>query len=233
MNDDFYSIGIERDELNKQIGGGIPKNSLILIEGEDGSGKSVICQRIIFSLLSQKIKTTYISSELNTLDFLSQMNSINYDVKDFILDNSLLFITMVPFFGKVEFDEGFLQKVIDSKKIFESEIIVFDTLSFLLVKAKATTNEYLKIINFFRNLIYLNKTVIFTIDPTRLDKKLLEMLRETADIYTHIEMSEIGSDTIRVFSIKRFKRPKDLYSEKIAFRVEPKEGLLIDIGSYA
>ena len=33
--------------------------------------------------------------------------------------------------------------------------------------------------------------------------------------------------------IKRFKRPMDVYMSKIPFRVEPREGLIIEIGGYA
>ena len=149
MND-YYSIELESDELNKQIGGGLPKNSLIMIEGEEGYGKSILCQRTIYALLKKKVKVTYISSELNTLDFISQMKSINYDIREFILDKSLLFLTLVPFLGNVEFSENLVDKIKQSKVIFESDVIVIDTFSFLLVKFGESTKFYLNLINFLK-----------------------------------------------------------------------------------
>lgn len=230
MFKDYYSIELIRDELNRYFGGGIPKNSLILFEGVDGSGKSILCQRFTYAFLKKGRTVTYISTELNTLDFIKQMNSLNYDVKDFLLDQKLLFITMVPYLGKVKFEKDFLDKIMTSKKLFESEIIIFDTLSFLLIKEGATDEDYYKIVNFFRKLNNLNKTVIFTVDPTHLDEKFLTLLRSVVDLYINIKMMD---GNVRELEIKRFKRPNDIYMPKIPFRVEPKEGLIIEIGSYA
>jgi len=233
MLKDHYSIELIRDELNRYFGGGLPKNSLILIEGLDGSGKSIICQRFIYSLLKKNVPITYISTEFNTLDFINQMESLNYSIKDFILNQKILFITMVPFLGKVKFEDDFLDKIISSKKLFESEIIIFDTLSFLLIKKDSTDEVYYNIINFFRKLNNLNKTVIFTIDPTHLDDKFLTLLRSVSDLYIEITIGGVGGSSVKNLSIKRFKRPLGTYTTKIPFRVEPKEGIIIEIGGYS
>jgi flagellar protein FlaH len=230
MSRDYYSIELIRDELNRYFGGGIPKNSLILFEGVDGAGKSALCQRFTYSFLKKGRNVTYISSELNTLDFINQMSSLNYDIKEFLLSNSLFFITMVPYLGKVKYEKDFLKKIMESKKLFENEIVIFDTLSFLLVKENASDEDYYDIINFFRKLNNLNKTVIFTVDPTHLDDKFLTLLRSVVDLYISINILD---GNVREMNIKRFKRPNDIYMPKIPFRVEPKEGLIIEIGSYA
>jgi flagellar protein FlaH len=233
MSNEYFSIELIRDELDRYFGGGIPKNTLLLFEGIDGAGKSILCQRFMYSLLKKGKKVTYISTEFNTLDFIKQMDSLSYSVNDYILNQHLLFITMVPFLGNVEFKDDFLEKIMLSKKIFENEIIIFDTLSFLLVKKNAGEEVYYKIINFFRKLNNLNKTIIFTIDPTHLDDQFLTLLRSVADMYMYINFTQFAGETVRALEIKRFKRPKDVYMSKIPFRVEPKEGLIIEIGSYA
>jgi archaellum biogenesis ATPase FlaH len=46
-------------------------------------------------------------------------------------------------------------------------------------------------------------------------------------------MSPISGESVRFADIKRFKRPFDVYVPRIPFRVEPREGLIIEIGSYA
>jgi len=229
----YYSIELPRDELNRYFGGGIPKSSLILIEGIDGAGKSILCQRFTYALLKQKLNITYLSTELNTLDFIKQLDSISYGIKSFMLDRQLLFLTMIPFLGKVNFEDDFFDKIISENRIFESDVIIFDTLSFLFVKKGDTDEVYFKIINFFRNLNNLNKTVLFTIDPTHLDDKFLTLLRSVADLYIDVNVSNFAGETVRIMDIKRFKRPNDIYMNKIPFRVEPKEGLIIEIGSYS
>lgn len=233
MHREYYSIELARDELNRYFGGGIPKNSLILLEGIDGAGKSVLCQRFAYSLLKKEKKVTYISAELNTLDFIKQLSSINYDIKQYMLNNQLLFISMVPFLGKVKYGDDFLEKIMNSKKLFENEIIIFDTLSFLLIKKNDSEEVYYNIVNFFRKLNNLNKTVIFTIDPTHLDAHFLTLLRSVTDLYIAVTITNFAGQTVRKLEIKRFKRPYDVYMPQIPFRVEPREGLIIEIGSYA
>ncbi len=233
MTNEYYSIELPRDELNRHFGGGIPKNSLILIEGKDGSGKSILCQRISYALLKKGKTVTYISTELNTLEFIRQTNSVNYCMRDFFLDGTLLFITMIPYLGRVKFENNFIEKIINSPKLFENEVIIFDTLSFLLVKENATEGDYYKIINFFKKLNNINKTVIFTIDPVHINDKFLTLLRNVSDLYINMKIESFAGQTIRVIDIKRFKRPNDIYTPRIPFRVEPKEGLIIEIGGYA
>jgi flagellar protein FlaH len=234
MSKDYYSIELNRDELNRYFGGGIPKNSLVLIEGIDGNGKSVLCQRFAYALLTKGFKLTYLSTELNTLDFIKQMESLNYTIREFMLDRHLLFISMVPYLGKVKYEENFLDKVIKSDKIFENEIIVIDSLSFLMIKHNAQDEDYYRVVNFFRNLNNLNKTVIFTIDPTLIPEKFLALIRSTCDIFLDLQPLESStSGNVKIINLKRFKRPNDTYIPKIPFRVEPKEGLIIEIGSYA
>ncbi len=42
----IFSIGLDdRDRLNKELGGGIPTGSIVLMEGDYGAGKSAISQR--------------------------------------------------------------------------------------------------------------------------------------------------------------------------------------------
>jgi flagellar protein FlaH len=89
MGKDYYSIELIRDELNRYFGGGIPRSSLILFEGVDGSGKSIMCQRFVYALLKKEKKITYISTELNTLDFIRQMYSIKYSTN---IGNFLFFL---------------------------------------------------------------------------------------------------------------------------------------------
>ena len=233
MQEEYFSIDLERDELNRYFGGGIPKNSLILLEGVDGGGKSLVCQRLTYSFLQNNSQVTYISTELNTLDFIKQMDSLNYPIRNELLHHKLMFVTMVPFLGTVKFEDDFIDKIIKSPKLFEKEIIIFDTLSFLLVKKNAGEDAYYQIMNFFRKLNNLNKTVIFTVDPSQIDEKFLMLLRNMSDLFIQIELSNFAGQTTRVMNIKRFKRPKDIYLDKISYRVEPKEGLIIEIGGFS
>jgi archaeal flagellar protein FlaH len=227
------SIRLERDELDRNIGGGIPPNSLILIEGKDGAGKSIVAQRITYGLLEHGYSCTYVSSELNTSGFIEQMSSLDYDIKFHLLDNQLLFLPMFPFLGNTKLQPNFLDRLFKEEKIFNNEIIVFDTLSFLLIKDNITQEKSFEIIKKLKNINSLNKTILFCIDPDHLNDKFLTLLRSVADVYFNVEIKMFAGNIVRAINIQRFKRPGGNIINTIPFKVEPGKGLAIEIASFA
>lgn len=232
MKEDIVSIKLRRDELNRNLGGGLPKNSLILLQGPDGSGKSILSQRIVYGLLENDKTVTYISTELNTIGFVEQMKSLDYDVKYHMLDDKLLFIPMFPFLGKAQLDDDFLEKLLNNRKVFQNDFIIFDTLSFLMIQENMGQEKVFDIINHIKNLISIGKTIIICVDPDHLHKQFLTMLRSISDVYLNLELKEFAGGIVRVIAVNRFKRPADTILTAIPFKVEPGKGLAIEIASF-
>ncbi len=233
MAEKITSIDLERDELNRSLGGGLPTNSLVLIEGKDGAGKSILVQRLGYGLLEHQKTVTYISTELNTRGFLEQMTSLSYDVKFFLLDGQLMFVPMFPFMGNTNLKENFLERLFNTKRIFDNEIIIFDTISFLLVRDTISQEKSFQVINMLKKLNNMNKTIIFCVDPEHLNEKFLTLLRSVADIYFNVEIRTFAGNILRVINVKRFKRPSDYIMDTIPFKVEPGRGLAIEIASFS
>lgn len=229
----IISANLERDELNRNIGGGIPINSLILIKGKDGAGKSILAQRLTYGLLEHGRSCTYISSELNTAGFIEQMTSLDYDIKFYMLDNKLLFIPMFPFLGNTRLQPNFMDRLFGAEKVFANEIIIFDTLSFLLIKDNISQEKSFEVIKMLKRFNSLNKTIMFCVDPEHLNDKFLTLLRSVCDVYFNVEIKTFAGNIIRVINIKRFKRPGEDITTTIPFKVEPGKGLAIEIASFA
>jgi len=94
---DYISLHLDRDDLNDKIGGGLPKGSLMIVEGESGIGKSILCQRITYGALVNGYTVTYISTEMTTLDFVRQMASLNYNIETYLFNLFLTSITSHTF----------------------------------------------------------------------------------------------------------------------------------------
>ncbi len=230
-NKDYIPINLDRDELSRFLGWGLPKNSLMLIEGEDGSGKSILVQRLAYSFLKNNYSVTYISSELNTISFIEQMSSLNYDVKKYLLDRKLLFIPVFPIFGNVKFNENFFQDLINNEEIFSKDIIIFDTISFIFLKKNIEISKWLDLIRTFKIIASRGKIIILCIDPMHLDKQYITIARSLSDIYFHLEIRSLVGEKVRVINIKRFKRPISTFVQTIPFRVIPNQGLVIEIAT--
>lgn len=226
---EIYDISLERDELTRSIGGGLPRQSIILIEGVDGTGKSIIAQRFAYGLIKNSVTVTYVGTEFSTMEFIRQMHSLSYDIEDSLIADQMLYIPMFPYYGNVKLHPDFINRLFHAKKLYDKEVIIFDTLSFLIVKDGESKSTVFEIISFFKRLINMGKTIIFTVDPDHLHPDLATLLRNVSDVYLSTGLTEFAGELVRVMSIKRFKRSAEPTASKIPFKVEPGEGFIIEI----
>lgn len=227
----YINIEITRDELHRNLGGAIPKNSLILMEGIDGAGKSVLAQRLTYGFLQNGTSVSYISSELNTMTFIEQMDSMDYNVKFSLIEGNLLFIPMFPLMGTTTLAKDFFKRLMETEKIFENEVIIFDTLSFLMVRDNISQKEVYDFVGLLKRHCTLGKSIIFCVDPDHLSQTFLTIIRSVCDIFLKIELKKFAGNLIRVINVQRFKRPMGDVITAIPFKIEPGKGLAIEIAS--
>ena len=79
------SVSTGQPDLDKKLGGGIPLGSLTLLEGQSDSGKSVVCQQLIWGSLQAGLTAILFTTESTTKSFLRQMSSLNLDIMEFLL----------------------------------------------------------------------------------------------------------------------------------------------------
>lgn len=229
----MLQIDLERDELARNLGGALPGNSIILIEGKDGTGKSIVSQRFCYSMLLKGKTITYVSTELNTPEFIAQMMSLDYDIKYHLLNEKIKFIPLFPFIGKTRHRGDFLDCLLNASKLYESDVIFIDTLSFLLVQDSISKEKLFDVINMLKKIVTMNRTLVFTVDPEHLEESLLTQLRAMSDVYFKTELKTFAGEPVRAISIVRFKRPQDNFMSIIPFKVEPGKGLAIEIASFS
>ena len=78
-------ISTGNSEIDKKMGGGIPAGSLILIEGQSDSGKSVLTQQFIWGSLYDEFNVVLYTTENTVKSFTRQMTSLILDITDFML----------------------------------------------------------------------------------------------------------------------------------------------------
>ena len=109
----------------------LPNRSLWMIQGEVGSGKSLVSQRLIFGLLENGSKVLVVTTELTTRGWIEQMESIGYPVTDYIASGMLMVFSR---FGVIaEAKEGVdLFDVLESDAVEKADVIVVDSASALM-----------------------------------------------------------------------------------------------------
>lgn len=228
------NVQLARDELHRSLGGGIPQNSLILLEGQEGAGKSAITQRLVYGLLKNDYTVTYISTELNTMGFVEQMASLDYNVTDYLLFEKILFIPMFPYLGKRKLADNFIDNLMATKTLFEKDFIVFDTFSFLLIHSNITEGKLFDFMRFLKKVNALGKTILFSVDKNHsVDPKFTIMMKSVCDLYWTVETQMSAGELVRVVKFHRFKRAGDKILPGVPFKIEPGKGFAIEIASFS
>ncbi len=227
----MYSVQLPNDEFHKRLGGGIPVGTIGLIKGEHGSGKSVVCQRITYGLLRNDVSVTYVSTQLTTSDFISQMLSLGYDVIKDMIKMRLLFIPVYPLIQEPMRRDRFADKLMNAKELFEKDVIIIDCFSTLL-RADLDENSAVKLMGFFKRLSALGKSVILTA-LDELEKKVMDEIEGACTFIAETSVRKFGADLKNVMMIKKYNLAGGTYSKQIAFRVEPKIGLIVEIAAVA
>ncbi len=227
----LFSVQLENDEFHKKLGGGIPSGTLALIKGEHGSGKSAICQRIVFGLLKNDVTVTYISTQLTTLDFIKQMSSLGYDVVKSIVRRKLLFIPVYPLLQEPKQRGDYSKKLMSAKELFENDVIVIDSFT-TLVKYDIDPESVVSLMGFFKRVVALDKAVILT-GTNEIDEDLMNEIESACSMVAETSIRKFGTDLKNVMVIKKYNLAVGQYSKQIAFRVEPKIGLVVEIAAVA
>ncbi|PSP58049.1 ATPase [Halobacteriales archaeon QH_7_66_37] len=247
---ELFSIGLkERDRLDKELGGGMPPGSIVLMEGDYGAGKSALSQRFAYGLCEEGATVTFLSTELTVGSFLEQMHSLDYGMVDHMLDENVLFLhadigdSKSTFSDEEEEDRmDLLKRLMEAEVMWDSDVIIIDTFDAILrndpkfealVRENEERQAALEIISFFRDIIADGKVIVLTVDPTTLDEEAIGPFRSIADVFLELEMVEVGNDVRRQISVLRFAGMGEQVGDTIGYSVRSGTGIVIESRSVA
>lgn len=250
-SNNLYSLGLESmDRLNDELGGGIPRGGIVLIEGDYGAGKSAMSQRFSYGLCETGYSTTLLSTELTVRGFIDQMHSLSYNVEEHLLNEQLLFLHADIDTGSAltrsEDDDGerveLLSKLMNAEEMWNADVVIIDTFDAILrndpmfealVRENEERQAALEIISFFRDIVSQGQVVVLTVDPSTVDEEAIGPFRAIADVYLELQMIEVGNDVRRNISVKRFAGMGEQVGDTIGFSVRADAGIVIESRSVA
>lgn len=230
---DIMSLRLDRDELHRWMGGGVPRSSLVLVEGGMGTGKSILSQRFAFGFLSNGCTCSYLSTEMALKDFLRQMMTLNYDVTSHLLGGSLFYGSSYLSLAQGQRQRDPLGAILKSQSILERDVIIIDSFDPLIFGAGRTPEMVLQLTTALKKLGSTGKVLVITADPERSDPGLMDGLRTVADLEIQLEARQMASSLKRRMTIVRFLKPGSRFTNMIGFRVEPSIGFVIEISMVA
>jgi len=225
--EDGYEFTLEQDSLSNAMGARLPNRSLWMIQGDVGSGKSLVSQRLIFGLLENGSKVLVITTELTTRGWIEQMESIGYPVTDYIASGMLMVFSR---FGVIaEAKEGVdLFDVLESDAVEKADVVVVDSASALIPEGM-DTSQHLATLQKLRKICSESRSLLLTVDPHEMDGKLLHKLRSSCEVLLDMNAGFVGGEIKRTIVVTRFLRAAGPVQASVGWRVEPYMGFIVDI----
>ncbi|MCB2171651.1 flagellar accessory protein FlaH [archaeon] len=226
---DITSFELGNPALDKRIGG-IPIPSLMLLEGPNDSGKSVIAQQITYGALKSKNKLLYITTEETSKGLINNMERLKWSVTEAFIYGRLKVtsLTTSSMNWDQEISKYYLIALINyiKQKCDQYNIVVIDSITHLLTHAADTD-----ILDFFTQCRYLvdtiGQTFIFTMHPYALKQELLIRVRSFCDGHIHLDIKNIRDINALTMNVAKLKGASKTVNEVITFEVSPVYGIKI------
>ena len=223
----------EKDGFAQRFGKAIPDGSLVFIEGKEGAGKSIFCQRFCCSFLVNGHTCSYISTQYTIKSFLRQTASVGYNARNHLMRGKLFFISTEVMLAETLPKETFLEGLTTTKKLFDPEIIVIDSLSTLLNKSLNTDN-LADLTSFFNRLTGSGKIIIVTGNPNEWPAEIHNAFKMICDINFKVTRESMpGIGIVHNIYLEKFNGARHRVEPLTTFSVKPGTGLAIETSGVA
>jgi flagellar protein FlaH len=211
--------------MDEKLGGGIPGASLTLLEGESGTGKSVLAQHFTYGALTAGLSVAYYTTEITIKDLMVQTSSLALDVTDYFLCDRL---RVYPLRFASDADSGAtfrrLLEHFESLPV-EYRLLIVDALSGLLGQS-----DERPVADFFAaaaQLCQRGRTIVVVVHPDAADAALLERVRSMCETHLTLRIESQNDRPVRVMEVVKRGGLAEPPGNPIGFKIEPGEGIKV------
>ena len=218
-------ISTGNSEIDKKMGGGIPINSLTLVEGQSDAGKSVLTQQMIWGSLNDKHKAVLYTTENTPKSFVRQMASLSLDISDHLLLRNFKIYPVPVAKARWSTEQVFQTLFRAIEKDEDASLIVIDSLTGFVTH----TSED-RTIGFFeecKGLCEAGRTIISVVHSYAFNDSTLIRVRSMCDSHLRLRIEEIGNQLIKTLEVAKVRGADRTTGNIVAFEVEPGIGMRI------
>jgi len=222
------TISLGNEEVDRQLGGGLPVPSLVMIEGDHGTGKSAIIAQTMYGLMDSKLKVICMI-ENDVTSYIQKMKSITFNfIKPFVRNK----ISFIPIYIKnAKWTEDNVRKILPVikehviKRMDQFDILVFDSISPIIPSTDNKT--ILEFITFCKNIVSKNKTVVISFHSSDLPQSANTAFLGASDVYFKLGSAQVGDKEVRTLKVVKLLGAKDSPESGFAFEVDMIFGIKI------
>lgn len=225
LNTNTISTGNE--ELDQKLAGGLPLPSLIVVEGEHGSGKSVLVQQFIYGALKSGLRVVVVTTETTTVGYVRSMVNVGFNIVDAYLKGKLvIYSTQIPRIKWVSSTSRdllglTLNHMVNS--IERYDMYVIDSFSILVEGSKL--EDIINFLTISKRIVDRGKLLILTLHPGEILEAIYVNLKAIADGYIVLKNVEMGGRALKAMNIIKMKGTPTVFENVITFDVDPAFGI--------
>jgi len=224
-NDNADVISTGSMELDRRLGGGIPHKTLLLIEGEEASGKSTFAQQLIWGALNSGEKACIYTTEQNTQSLIRQMDSLGQDVSDFFLLHELEVFPIASYSDSASPTELFNQLTEHISKQQDSRMIVVDSLSTFV--SHTGGDQIQEFFHGCKELCSDGQVIACTVHSSAFEEGFLMRVRSVSDAYIRLQVTASGTSLLKSMEVAKIRGAELKTGNITGFEVEPGFGIRI------
>jgi len=211
--------------LEQKLEGGLPWQTVTLLEGASSTGKSVLSQNLAFGALSDGHHTSYFTSQYDAQGLAKQMGSVGLEVSTYIPNR--LRVYEIPKRVEDEPPEPLLSTVLQHVRAAaaESAFIVLDSITGLAASCAENT-----VIDFFmscKRAASEGTTILVTVDSYAFGSELFSRLGTLCDTYLTLKSEKMRNKPVKTLEMLKVNTTELTMDNSITFVVEPKTGMRI------
>lgn len=222
------------------LAGGDISGVSVMIVGDAGSGKSVLCQQLVNTYLKQGKPCIYITYDCFPNEIRENMKALGWDTSEYEQNETFLFIDCyssiagVPSREKHNVKQPFalselgiaMSTTIENLKQKSTRIFLDSTVPLFTRLNPAKVVEFLQ--DRSAQIKGENGVFLFTIGKETVEHGLIRRLEEIVDCIIELEVHEEKGEPKRKMRIKKL-RGRNFINEWISFKIEQKKGLVLSI----
>ncbi len=212
--------------LEQKLGGGLPRDSLTLLEGAASSGKSVLCQHLVFGALEGGFPTAYFSTQHSRESFVTQMNSLGLNVLAHLHGDRLTVLSMAQPQERGR-AEAMLESLAQTMEALPAsyKFVVVDAITGL-----AGAGVESSVIAFFaacRRMCSLGKTVLVAVDSHAFGFDMFTRLHALSDNYLYVRSEMLGGRPMKTVEVRKVAASNLEDNNMVSFEVVPDIGMRV------
>ena len=218
-------ISTGQTEINKKLGGGIPVNSLVLIEGQSDAGKSVLCQQMTWGSLNCNFKVVMFSTENTIKSLVTQMDSLGLDILPQVLMGSFKIYPIKSSQIKANSHEVF-DRILDTiERLNDFELFIVDSLTPAITQSSG--DRVLRYFERCKEFCDTGKTIINVIHTYAFEQDFLIRTRSVCDAHLKLTIEKVGDKLVKSLEVAKIRGAAQSTGNVLAFDVEPQIGIKI------